>query len=188
MTKDNKVLSLFMTFFKIGAFTFGGGYAMIPMIQKETVENKKWLSDDDILDIVAIAETTPGPIAINAATFVGYKTAGAAGAVAATIGVVLPSFIIISLVALLYTAFKDNQTVKNAFWGIRIGVLALIGKALVTMFKQCRKNVVTYVIMLAAFAAVAFFDVNVLLVIAGSAAAGLVYSEIMRRSEKNDIS
>ncbi len=185
LKRDNTVFRLFTTFFKIGAFTFGGGYAMIPMIQKETVENKKWLSNEDILDIVAIAETTPGPIAVNAATFVGYKTSGVVGAVAATFGVVLPSFVIILLVALFFTAFKDNQTVQNAFRGIRIGVLALIGKALVTMFRQCRKNVFAYVIMAVSFTMVAVFNINVLIVIAGSAAAGLVYSKfVRRRSEK----
>lgn len=89
--KLKKVFQLFITFIKIGAFTFGGGYAMVPLIQRETVEKKKWINDDDILEIVAIAESTPGPIAVNSATFVGYKTAGVLGAAAATIGVVLPS-------------------------------------------------------------------------------------------------
>ena len=87
--------SIFLTFMKIGAFTFGGGYAMIPLIQKEAVENHKWVTDEDILNVVAIAESTPGPIAINAATFVGYQVAGFTGAVVATLGVVLPSFLII---------------------------------------------------------------------------------------------
>ena len=93
-----KLFELFAAFFRIGAFTFGGGYAMIPLIQKETVENKKWITDDDILEIVAIAESTPGPIAINAATFVGYKVAGFWGAFFATIGMVVPSFAIILLI------------------------------------------------------------------------------------------
>lgn len=186
--EKNKILNLFLTFLKIGAFTFGGGYAMIPMIQKEIADNKKWLSSEDILDIVAIAESTPGPIAINAATFVGYKTAKIKGAVAATLGVVLPSFLIITFVAIFFTKFKDNKIVSNAFWGIRIGVLALILKALVNMFKQCKKNAIGYVIMLAAFIAVAFLKVNVLVVIAVSAAIGLIYGEIARRVKKNDLS
>lgn len=182
--KANKILMLFLTFLKIGAFTFGGGYAMIPMIQREVVDKKKWLSADDILDIVAIAETTPGPIAINAATFVGYKTAGFLGALSATLGVVIPSFVIITLIAMIFTRFKDNEIVKNAFWGIRIGVLALIVKALINMIKQCPKQAVGYVIALVAFVAVAFFNVNVLIVIAASALVGLAYSEISGRVKK----
>ena len=179
-----KILTLFLTFFKIGAFTFGGGYAMIPMIQREVVDKKKWLSADDILDVVAIAETTPGPIAINVATFVGYKTAGFWGALAATFGVVIPSFVIITVIAMVFGRFKDNRIVQNAFWGIHIGVLALIVKALINMIKQCPKNIVGGVIALGAFICVAFFDVNVLIVIVVSAVVGLVYSEISRRVKK----
>lgn len=188
MAKHNEVWRLFSTFFKIGAFTFGGGYAMLPMIQREVVDTNKWLSADDILDIVAIAETTPGPIAINTATFVGYRTAGVKGAIAATLGVVLPSFIIISIIAMIFDVFKDNKYVQNAFWGIRVGVLALIVKALINMFKQCPKSVVGYVIMLVAFVAVAFFGVNVLIVIVVSALVGLIAQEITRRGKKHDLS
>ena len=184
----NKILTLFLVFIKIGAFTFGGGYAMIPMIQREVVDNRKWISADTILDIVAIAEMTPGPIAINAATFVGYKIKGVKGAIAATLGVVLPSFVIITVIALIYTSFKDNIYVERAFWGIRIGVLALLVKSLITMFIQCQKSIVGYVIMLLAFVLVAFFDVNVLAVIIISAIIGLVYQEIGRSSGKNDLS
>ena len=104
----NKNLDLFLTFMKIGAFTFGGGYAMIPLIQREVCDNKQWLNDDDILEVVAIAESTPGPVAINAATFVGSRTAGTLGAVCATLGVVLPSFLIISLISFILKAFQDR--------------------------------------------------------------------------------
>ena len=100
-----RALQLFCVFFKIGAFTFGGGYAMIPIIQRETVENKGWISDDDIHDIIAIAESTPGPIAINSATFVGYRVAGVFGAAFATFGVVLPSYLLISAIAYLLREF-----------------------------------------------------------------------------------
>ncbi|MBQ1988903.1 MAG: chromate transporter, partial [Clostridia bacterium] len=97
--KLKKALQLFLTFFKIGAFTFGGGYAMIPLIQKEVVEEKKWITDDDILEIIAIAESTPGPIAINSATFVGYRVCGFWGSFFSTLGVVLPSFVIILIIS-----------------------------------------------------------------------------------------
>ena len=97
-----KLLGLFWVFFKIGAFTFGGGYAMIPIIQREVVENKKWVTDDDILNVIAIAESTPGPIAINSATFIGYKTAGVMGSAFATLGVCMPSFIIIYIMRIIW--------------------------------------------------------------------------------------
>ena len=104
-SKTKKIFQLFLVFLKIGAFTFGGGYAMIPIIQKEIVENKKWITDDDILEIIAIAESTPGPIAINSATFVGYRVAGFFGAMLATLGVVLPSFVIILLISFVLRDF-----------------------------------------------------------------------------------
>ena len=111
-TRFKTALQLFWTFFKIGAFTFGGGYAMLPLIQHETVEKKGWISDDDILEIVAIAESTPGPFAINSATFVGYRTAGAFGSFCATLGVVLPSFIVILIVAKIYEKFKESRSTR----------------------------------------------------------------------------
>ena len=172
---------LFSTFFKIGAFTFGGGYAMISLIGKEVVDKHKWLDDSDILDIVAIAESTPGPIAINSATFVGYQVAGVFGSVMATLGVVLPSLIIISLGSYFFKQFLAFKIVKYAFMGIRAGVLALIVKAAKNMMKACPKNAVAYVIVALAFVLTAVFDINVFVVIIGSAVAGLVYSLIMNK-------
>lgn len=171
-----RTLQLFLAFLKIGAFTFGGGYAMIPLIQKEMAENKKWVTDEEILEIVAIAESTPGPIAINAATFVGYRAAGFWGAALSTAGVVLPSFLIISLLSFVLQKFSDLQAVKYAFWGIRVGVLALIVKALWSMYRQCPKGAVSYVIMALAFIAAAVCGVNVLWVIVGCAVLGLAAS------------
>jgi len=182
--KLKKSLTLFITFFKIGAFTFGGGYAMIPLIEKEVVEKKGWIESRDILDVFAIAESTPGPIAINTATFIGYKIAGVFGAFCATLGVVLPSFIIISVISAVLTAFANLQAVQFAFRGIRAGVLALIIKALVSMYKQCPKNAYGYVVMGAAFVLTAFLKVNVLLVLIGSAVFGLVCSLIADRRVK----
>ena len=169
-----ELLTIFLTFLKIGAFTFGGGYAMIPLIQKEAVENHHWVTDADILDIVAIAESTPGPIAINAATFVGYQRRGFAGALAATLGVVLPSFVIIFAIFYVLQAFRDAKVVQYAFNGIRVGVLVLMGKALLKMFKTNRKGILPYCIMAASFALTAILKVNTFLVIGLSAAAGLL--------------
>ena len=154
---------------------------MIPLIQKEVVENKKWITDEDILEIVAIAESTPGPIAINAATFVGYKVCGFFGALCATFGVVLPSFVIIALIAGVLNRFEDAKVVQYAFNGVRAGVLALIIKAMISMYKQCPKGKLAYAVMIGAFAAVAFLKINVLLVIICCAAAGLIASMIAER-------
>ena len=180
MTKWQKILKLFTTFFRIGAFTFGGGYAMIPLIQKETVETHKWITDDDILEIIAIAESTPGPIAINSATFVGYRVAGVFGSMAATLGVVLPSFIIISIIALVLNEYQHIQSVKYAFWGIRAGVLALVLKALINMYKKCKKNVMAYIVMALAFIGAAILNIHVLIIIVSCAIIGLVYSLVKK--------
>ena len=179
-----KLIELFLTFFRIGAFTFGGGYAMIPLIQKEVVDNKHWVSDEDILDIVAIAESTPGPIAINSATFIGYRTAGVWGSFFATLGVVLPSFVIISLIAYLLEEFASYNVVKWAFFGIRAGVLSLVTKSLWTMYKKAPKGVLAMIISLASLILVAFANVNALIVIALGAVCGLTASEIKRRRAK----
>ena len=157
---------------------------MIPLIQRETVDNKKWISDKDILDIVAIAESTPGPIAINAATFIGYRVGGFFGAMAATVGVVLPSFAIIALISYVLTAFQNIVWIQYAFNGIRAGVLALIVKALWSMYKQSPKGIFSYLIMLGAFAVTAFSPVNVVFVILFCAAAGIVQTLIIGRRDK----
>lgn len=175
-----KHFQLFWTFLKIGAFTFGGGYAMISLIQKEIVENKKWVTDDDILDIIAIAESTPGPIAINAATFVGFRVAGFWGSFFSTIGMVLPSFAIILLLSGLLNEFSDIKTVQYAFFGIRAAVLALILKAMVTMYKKSPKGIVGYTVMALSFTATAFLNVNVLVVIVACAVFGLIASFVAK--------
>lgn len=180
-----KLWSVFCTFFKIGAFTFGGGYAMIPLIQREAVENKKWVSDEDILDIIAIAESTPGPIAINSATFIGYKTCGVLGSVCATLGVVLPSFVIILVISNLLKAFAEIKVVQFAFNGIRAGVLALVVKALINMYKKSKKDIVFYIVAIGAFLAVGIFDVSVLPVLIVCALFGLLTSlKFKGREEK----
>ena len=173
-SKVKKILALFTSFFKIGAFTFGGGYAMIPLIQGEISEKKGWITDEEILDIIAIAESTPGPIAINMATFVGYKICGFWGAFFSTLGVVLPSVIIILIISFVLREFAQLKPVKYAFFGIRAGVLALIVKALYSMYKKSPKNLVSYIIMALSFIAVAVFDINVLLVIIACGVVGLV--------------
>ena len=182
--KMKTLWKLFATFFKIGAFTFGGGYAMIPLIQKEAVENHKWITDDDILEILAIAESTPGPVAINAATFVGYRTCGVLGAFCATLGVVLPSFSVILAISYVLGQFQEIKAVQYAFNGIRAGVLALLFKALWTMYKKSPKGWVSYVVMGGAFLLTAFLKVGIFYVIIGCAVFGLVTALLAERSGK----
>ena len=173
-------LQLFLTFMKIGVVTFGGGYAMISLIQREAVDSRHWVSEGDILDVVAIAESTPGPIAINVATFIGYMVAGNLGALCATLGVVLPSFSIILAISYVLEAFQHLRVVRYAFWGIRAGVLALILKALVSMYRQCKKDWFSYAIMALAFVAVAFLHVGAIAVILTCAALGIAVSAFRR--------
>ncbi len=185
-SKFKLLLKLFFSFFKIGLFTFGGGYAMIPLIQKEVVDNQKWVTEDDVLEIVAIAESTPGPISINSATFVGYRTAGFWGAFFATFGLVLPSFVIIFAVSFVLKQFQEIKFIKYAFWGIRAGVLALIIKALWGMFKKTTKGVISFIIMALSFITVAFVNVNPIYVIIGCAVIGLISSIIIDKRSKKE--
>ena len=134
------VIELFCTFARIGLFTFGGGYAMISLIQDICVEKKKWISHDEMMDITIIAESTPGPIAINCATYVGYKKRGVVGAVAATVGVILPSFIIIYLISLFLDSFLEIAWIASAFKGIKIAVGILILDAALKMIVKMPKK------------------------------------------------
>ena len=172
----NRNLSLFLTFMKIGAFTFGGGYAMIPLIQREVVEEKKWINESELMDMIAIAESTPGPIAINSATFVGHHVGGLWGAFCATVGVILPSFAIIAAISYVLQQFERLRAVKYAFLGIRAGVLALILKAFWNMARQIPKKAVSCCIAATAFVLAALLKLNVLVVIVLCAAAGLIAS------------
>lgn len=186
-----KALGLFATFFKIGAFTFGGGYAMIPLIQREIVDKKQWATNEDLLDIIAIAESTPGPIAVNAATFIGSKIDGFFGALFATLGVVLPSFITILAVSFAIAQFEHIKIVQYAFTGIRAAVLALIIRALATMYKECPKSPLSYIIAAAAFFVAAFTSINTIFIILGCAAVGLAVHLVFntkteRRGKAND--
>ena len=147
LKKKNIYFDLFLTMLKIGAFTFGGGYAMISMFENEFVTNKKWVTDEEFLDLVAIAESTPGPIAINSSTYIGYKMGGIFGSVAATLGMVLPSFTIIYIISLFFDIFLSLSFVANAFRGIQACVVYLILSAGVKMFKSLKKNAVGIVIL-----------------------------------------
>ena len=146
----NILLNLFLTFARIGLFTFGGGYAMISVIEHLCVEKKKWITHEELLEMTVIAESTPGPIAINCATFVGHKIAGVSGAIVATVGMVLPSFLIIYLISQLLENFLELTLVAHAFRGIKIAVGLLILDAGLNMAKKAKKTLMTRVIILSA--------------------------------------
>ncbi len=145
----NILLDLFFTFAKIGLFTFGGGFAMISVIENNCVERKKWITHDDMMNMTVIAESTPGPIAINCATFTGYKTAGLTGALIATLGMATPSFIVIYLISMFLDNFLELKIVANAFTGIKIAVGLLIVDAAFTMIKKMNKSKLSGLIMIA---------------------------------------
>lgn len=167
-------LKLFTVFFRIGVFTFGGGYAMIPYIQREIVDKNKWIESEEIIDIFAIVQSVPGVIAVNSSTFVGYRVAGLAGAVAATLGVVLPSYIIIALIAIFLYNFKDYPFVNEAFRGIQAGVAALMCHAVYRLGKSSVKNAYGLVLALAAFLALTVFGASAILVLLTAGVLGLV--------------
>ena len=147
MRKTKEWLSLFLTMLKIGVFTFGGGYAMIALLENEFVAKKKWLEKDEFLDVAAIAESTPGPIAINAATYIGYKNAGIIGSIIATLGICIPSFVIIYAISLFFDAFLSLTLVAYAFKGIQICVVYLILAAGLKMLKQMKKTAFNIIII-----------------------------------------
>lgn len=176
------ILELFWVFFKLGLFTFGGGYAMLPHIKEVVIEKKKWLTEDEVLDIIAIAESTPGPIAINMATYIGNKKKGFWGSVFATLGVVLPSLIIIFAISLFFDAFLKNQYVKYAFVGIKCGVAFLILKTGIEMLVKTKKkflNIFLLFLTLIAMLLCELFAVNIssiLFILFGGVLALIIFS------------
>ena len=145
MKKDSylfKLLILFLTFMKIGALTFGGGYAMIPIIEEEVTKKRKWISEIEIMDILAISESTPGPIAVNTATYVGYKVAGIAGGIFATIGLAIPSFVIIFVISFFYQDFMKWPVIAAMFKGLKVGVIILLFSAVLRLRKGVKVNLV----------------------------------------------
>ncbi|MGM0432332.1 MAG: chromate transporter [Spirochaetota bacterium] len=178
-----RILRLYGIFFRIGAFTIGGGYAMLPIIEKEFVSRHKWVSEQEMVDIIAIVQSLPGVIAINTAIFIGYKTAGMLGAVLAALGMLSPSLIIITAFAYLYTSVQDNPYVGAAFQGVRAGVTALIGLAGLKLARRVITSPATAGVAAASFTAVWFFQVHAALVIVFAAAAGLIAAGISKVRE-----
>ena len=153
------LLDLFLTFLKLGAFTFGGGYAMISHLKVFVVAKKKWLTDEELLEITAIAESTPGPVAINAATYIGYKKGKVWGSILATLGVVIPSLLIIFIISLFFNKFINNEYVKYAFVGVKCAVAFIILKAGIKLFKKLNKSIWGYIFVLITMVLTICFDI-----------------------------
>lgn len=169
------IINIFLTFLKIGAFTFGGGYAMLPFIQREIIDIHKWLTTGEFIDIIAISEMTPGPIAVNSSTFVGYKIAGFWGALAGTVGVVLVSVLLSTIVAKYFFKFKDSPTLKSIFNGIRPAVIVLIASAVVSVGKVALIDIKSILLCLAIFALLIKFKLNPILGIVISGTLGALF-------------
>lgn len=175
------LIDLFFTFCRIGGLTFGGGYAMLPIIQKEIVEEKKWATEEEVLDYYAVGQCTPGIIAVNTATFIGYKVHGIIGAIIATLGVVFPSLIIITIIAALLKNFANYSIVQHAFSGIRVVVIALIVSAILKLAKTSIKNSTTLIIAIIAFILVAFVNLSPIYIVIAAACIGLILKFIRGR-------
>ncbi|MCD8082727.1 MAG: chromate transporter [Clostridiales bacterium] len=177
-----KLVDLFFTFARIGGLTFGGGYAMLPMIQREVVEKRGWATENEVMDYYAIGQCTPGIIAVNTATFIGQKTAGIAGGIAATVGVAFPSLIIICLIAAFIQNFSDLAVVQNAFAGIRICVCVLIFNTVIKLWKKAVVDLPTVIIFLLVLLGAVFTSLSpiVFVVFAGVAGVLLKNKEVQK--------
>ena len=172
------LVQMFLTFAKVGVMTFGGGYAMLPILQREVVENKGWATEEELMDYFAIGQCTPGVIAVNTATFIGQKLKGTFGAILATLGVVFPSLVIISLLAGVIEAFSHLVWVQNAFGGIRVCVCVLIANAVVKLYKKAVVDIPTFIIFLLVAAGSVFLPVSPVIFVLIAAVAGIILKAI----------
>lgn len=187
--KRKKLIKLFIAFLKIGAFTFGGGYAMIPLIRAEVVDKRNWIDDKEMLDMIAIAESTPGPIAVNMATFVGNKVSGVLGSAIATLGVILPSFVIILIISYFYEAFRSNKWVSYAFLGIKAAVGYLLLNSVFRLSGSVEKTPVNIAIFIIAFFLAVFIKVKAVFIILGAVLFGILSAKLnlfIKKDEHRD--
>lgn len=179
--KDNMYLQLFWVFFKLGLFTIGGGMAMIPLIQGIVVDQKKWMSQEEAVDCIAVSQGLPGVIAINMATYIGQRKKGLLGSICATVGVILPSYIVIILVVKLLHGIGDNHYVNGALVGIKAAATGLIAYSAYKVGKQVLKGVFPWVVAVIAFGLIAVLDVNAVWTILAGIVVGLVYTSIRKK-------
>lgn len=177
------LFDLFITFAKIGVMTFGGGYAMLPILQRELVESKGWATEEDLADYYAIGQCTPGIIAINTATFVGSKKKGLLGGIIASLGMVFPSLVIITIIAALLSNFAQFEVVQHAFAGIRVAVVVLIFNSVYKLFKSAVKNYYALFIFLSVFLLALFSGVGTVYLIIGSAILGIIIKTVIMNKE-----
>ena len=176
-----ELADLFLTFARIGGLTFGGGYAMLPILQREVVEKKHWASDEELADYYAIGQCTPGVIAVNTATFIGYNRRGVIGGIVATLGVVFPSLVIITLLAALISNFADLAVVKNAFAGIRVCVCVLIFNAVLKLLKSAVIDAATFAIFAVVTILVCITDLSPVVFVLASAVCGIVITAVKQK-------
>ena len=182
--RARELLRMFWGFFRIGAFTIGGGYAMLPLMEREFVEKQKWIDAEEMVDIIALVQSLPGVIAVNTSIFIGYKLGGVIGALVALLGVVLPSIMIILMIALLLINIKDSPIAQRAFAGVRAGVAALIGIAAARLSKRAIRDIWGMVLAAAGFVAIVFFDVHAIYVIlAGGLIGYILYGVLLVTKE-----
>lgn len=180
----HELLDLFLTFAQIGGLTFGGGYAMLPVLQREVVEKRGWATNEELMDYYAIGQCTPGVIAVNTATFVGNKRHGALGGVAATLGVIFPSLVIISIIAAFLSNFSDLEIVKNAFAGIRVCVFVLILNATVRIAKSSLKDAFTVIVFILVLAGSTILDISPVFFVVAAGIAGIVAKVLLQKNKE----
>lgn len=183
MKKDSIYLELFTSFFKIGSMAIGGGYVMLPMIQREVVEVKKWCSEDEVYDFYTLGQSLPGMISVNTATLIGYQLKGLPGAIAATAGMIMPSLIIIMFIAAFFGQIQENPVIQRAFKGIRAAVVATIAMAVIKMAKKSIVNVFGIVLATASFICFYFLKISPFYIVIGAGVMGMIYASIERRKE-----
>lgn len=183
MKRIKELVKLYFAFFRIGLFTFGGGYAMLPMLEREIVERYKWATMEEIMDYFAIGQCTPGVIAVNTATFIGHKRQGIIGGIVATLGVVTPSVIIISLIATILSAFYENELVRHAFSGIGVAVSAILIQAVIKIGKSGISDRFSWIIAAAAFLLSMVFDVSTIVIVIIAGVTGLIYQFVREKRE-----
>ena len=180
-----ELLDLFFTFARIGGLTFGGGYAMLPIIQKEIVENRGWATEEEVLDYYAVGQCTPGVIAVNTATFIGYKLKGIKGGIIATLGVIFPSLIIITIIASILEQFAEISIVQSAFSGIRVAVVALIITTVIKLIKSSIKDSITAIIGVIAFILTVILTISPIYIVIAAGVTGVI-SKMFIKEVKND--
>ena len=177
------LLELFLTFAKVGVMTFGGGYAMLPILDRELIDKRSWATNEELMDYYAVGQCTPGVIAVNTATFIGNKLAGTAGGIVASFGVVFPSLVIITLIAGILTSFADIPAVKSAFAGIRVCVCVLIFNSVIKLYKSAVIDKVAFVIFCAVLVCSFFFSISPVILVVISAVSGTLLTNLGERGK-----